>query len=99
MNMCRYVFALLVLLTSACLVPHAQAATSCDSADLPYTLDAGTLSVPTTLDIGGVIPGDGQQRQRTNIFFQLHPAVNQNGITYRQRYPFARAGSLWIRGF
>ncbi|AOE97612.1 fimbrial protein [Enterobacter cloacae] len=60
MNMCRYVFALLVLLTSACLVPHAQAATSCDSADLPYTLDAGTLSVPTTLDIGGVIPGSAK---------------------------------------
>ncbi len=28
---------------------------------------------------------DGQQRQRTNIFFQLHPAVNQNGISYQQR--------------
>ena len=41
-------------------MPHARAATSCDSADLPYTLDAGTLSVPTTLDIGGVIPGSAK---------------------------------------
>lgn len=60
MKMFKYAFALVVFLTSACLMPHAHAATTCDSTDLPYTLDAGTLSVPTTLDIGGVI----QARQR-----------------------------------
>ncbi|HDR2708784.1 fimbrial protein [Escherichia coli] len=60
MKMFKYAFALVVFLTSACLMPHAHAATTCDSTDLPYTLDAGTLSVPTTLDIGGVIPGSAK---------------------------------------
>ncbi|MBE4855086.1 fimbrial protein [Enterobacter cloacae complex sp. P40RS] len=60
MNIFRYAFALAVLLSGACLMPHAQAATTCDSTDLPYTLDAGTLSVPTTLDIGGIIPGSAK---------------------------------------
>lgn len=60
MNMFKYAFALVVLLTSAFLIPHAQAATTCDSTNLPYTLDAGTLSVPTTLDIGSVIPGSAK---------------------------------------
>ncbi|HEW9970369.1 TPA: fimbrial protein [Enterobacter cloacae] len=60
MNMLRYAFALLVLLTSVGLVPHAHAATTCNSNDLPYTLDAGTLSVPTTLNIGSVIPGSAK---------------------------------------
>lgn len=60
MNMFKYAFALVVFLTSACLMPHAQAATTCDSTDLPYILDAGTLSVPTTLDIGGIIPGSAK---------------------------------------
>lgn len=57
MNMFKYAFALIVFLTSACLMPHADAATTCDSADLPYTFNPGTLSVPTTLGVGGVIPG------------------------------------------
>ncbi|HDR2754081.1 TPA: fimbrial protein [Enterobacter asburiae] len=60
MNMFKYAFALVVLLTSACLVPHADAATTCDSPDLPYTIAAGTLSVPTTLDVGSVIPGSAK---------------------------------------
>lgn len=57
MKMFKYAFALVVFLTSACLMPHADAATTCDSTDLPYTFNPGTLSVPTTLSIGGVIPG------------------------------------------
>lgn len=60
MNMFKYAFALVVFLTSACLIPHAQAATTCDSADLPYNINAGTLSVPTTLDTGSVIPGSAK---------------------------------------
>ncbi|MGR5944552.1 fimbrial protein [Enterobacter sp. C4G1] len=60
MNMFKYAFALVVLLTSACLMPHAHAATTCDSPDLPYTIAAGTLSVPTTLDVGSVIPGSAK---------------------------------------
>jgi hypothetical protein len=57
--MFKYAFALVVLLTSACLMPHAHAATTCDSPDLPYTIAAGTL-VPTTLDVGSVIPGSAK---------------------------------------
>ncbi|PWG72337.1 hypothetical protein DEM28_04850 [Enterobacter mori] len=60
MNMFKYAFALIVLLTSACLVPHAHAATTCGSPDLPYTISAGTLSVPTTLNVGSVIPGSAK---------------------------------------
>lgn len=60
MNMFKYAFALIVLLTSACLVPHAHAATTCESPDLPYTISAGTLSVPTTLNVGSVIPGSAK---------------------------------------
>ncbi|SAD29387.1 fimbrial protein domain-containing protein [Enterobacter cloacae] len=60
MNMFKYAFALVVFLTSACLIPHAQAATTCDSTNVPYTLNAGTLSVPTTLDIDSVIPGSAK---------------------------------------
>ncbi|WNT37773.1 fimbrial protein [Enterobacter cloacae] len=59
MNMFKYAFALVVLLTSACLMPHAHAAT-CNSTDLPYTMDVGTLSIPTTLDIGSVISGSAK---------------------------------------
>ncbi|EPC4043087.1 fimbrial protein [Enterobacter mori] len=60
MNMFKYAFALIVFLTSACLIPHAHAATTCDSTDLPYTFNPGTLSVPTTLGIGGIIPGSAK---------------------------------------
>lgn len=60
MKIFKYAFALLVLLTSVCLMPHAHAATTCDSADLPYNINVGTLSVPTTLDTGSVIPGSAK---------------------------------------
>ncbi|MEA5206107.1 fimbrial protein, partial [Enterobacter mori] len=40
--------------------PHAHAATTCESPDLPYTISAGTLSVPTTLNVGSVIPGSAK---------------------------------------
>ncbi|MGX9870426.1 fimbrial protein [Enterobacter mori] len=60
MKMFKYAFVLIVFLTSAYLMPHAQAAVSCDSNDLPYTLDTGTLSVPTTLDVGSTIPGSAK---------------------------------------
>ncbi|MGS6252873.1 fimbrial protein [Enterobacter mori] len=36
------------------------AATTCESPDLPYTISAGTLSVPTTLNVGSVIPGSAK---------------------------------------
>lgn len=57
MKMFKYAFALVVFLTSACLMTHAHAATTCDSTDLPYTISPGTIYAPVTLSIGGVIPG------------------------------------------
>ncbi|MGS6165361.1 fimbrial protein [Enterobacter mori] len=42
------------------MVRLAHAATTCESPDLPYTISAGTLSVPTTLNVGSVIPGSAK---------------------------------------
>lgn len=57
--MFKYAFTLLLLVSCTFMMPRAHAE-NCTSADLPYTLNAGTLAVPTTLSTGSVIPGSTQ---------------------------------------
>lgn len=55
MSLLRYSFLLMMLSLGAFFCPHARAA-SCTTSDLPFTLNAGNISVSSSLPIGSVIP-------------------------------------------